>query len=461
MITNKGNQIITKFMLGQAPEYAAYIAVGVGATPLTINESDASLPTKSSMDFEAFRVPVTSKGVVSDEITLALSDWTVSASAVTVTTSTPHGMRPGDSALLSFVATGDSAKNGTFIITSSTTNTFGYEQAWGGSATWSSAGSATATVSYSRDRLVFKAQLPQDQRYLMSEVALYPSSSNTLALSYDSRLISGFLPTESWAYHHVTGGLVESINSIPLVTTDISDGSGSITTATFIGSGSLNTALFVNSDNNAFTWAARKARHEPPRLFNRSLIVAGDMTAFTDDDMTLPSKPKHIINTANFRMDLSKSSPDDYIRLALSLISKDGGSGAVVSDKVRLRLEFEDSTTGAEATATRLLRSSDFASSRYVVVSWQLKDFSIGTQFNWNHFDTVELFVQTLNSGGTYDDSYVAFDGLRLDNVNTENPLYGMTAYSRLKNGYESGALLEKAENSQGYIEYRLGANIV
>jgi hypothetical protein len=35
MITNTGKTIIAKYLLGQAPAYASYIAIGCGATPLT------------------------------------------------------------------------------------------------------------------------------------------------------------------------------------------------------------------------------------------------------------------------------------------------------------------------------------------------------------------------------------------------------------------------------------------
>ena len=36
-----------------------------------------------------------------------------------------------------------------------------------------------------------------------------------------------------------------------------------------------------------------------------------------------------------------------------------------------------------------------------------------------------------------------------------------MVAYSRLKNNYDAAQPIEKTENSQGYVEYRFGVNIV
>ena len=62
MITNNGKEIIAKYLLGQAPSFASYIAAGCGARPLANEESLIISPTKKSLDFEVFRVPISSKG---------------------------------------------------------------------------------------------------------------------------------------------------------------------------------------------------------------------------------------------------------------------------------------------------------------------------------------------------------------------------------------------------------------
>ena len=68
----------------------------------------------------------------------------------------------------------------------------------------------------------------------MTEIALYPAANNSLALNYDSRVVSGFLTTEGWTYHDVSPSLIESDNTIPFVTTSIADSSGNIGSATFL-----------------------------------------------------------------------------------------------------------------------------------------------------------------------------------------------------------------------------------
>ena len=66
MITNKGRQIVAKYVLGQAPSFASYIAAGCGPRPL-LNSASASISaTRQSLDFEMFRVPIISKGFIKE-----------------------------------------------------------------------------------------------------------------------------------------------------------------------------------------------------------------------------------------------------------------------------------------------------------------------------------------------------------------------------------------------------------
>jgi hypothetical protein len=69
MITNKGKDIIGKYLLGQAPAYASYIAVGCGAKPLEPYVSGAipDYSAKQTLDFEMFRIPISSRGFIDDD----------------------------------------------------------------------------------------------------------------------------------------------------------------------------------------------------------------------------------------------------------------------------------------------------------------------------------------------------------------------------------------------------------
>jgi hypothetical protein len=71
MITNTGQSILAKYLVGQAPAYASYIAIGCGATPVSssyvFSEAEKNvMKAKESLDFEMFRIPVTSRGYVTE-----------------------------------------------------------------------------------------------------------------------------------------------------------------------------------------------------------------------------------------------------------------------------------------------------------------------------------------------------------------------------------------------------------
>jgi hypothetical protein len=66
MITNIGKNIIGKYLLGQTPAYASFLAVGCGKTPLTIGDSLPDNSNKKSLDFEMFRVPISSRGLINE-----------------------------------------------------------------------------------------------------------------------------------------------------------------------------------------------------------------------------------------------------------------------------------------------------------------------------------------------------------------------------------------------------------
>lgn len=73
MITNTGKNILAKYLIGQAPAYASYIAVGCGAKPLAsdyvFTQTDIdNYAAKQHLDFEMFRVPITSRGYVTEEV---------------------------------------------------------------------------------------------------------------------------------------------------------------------------------------------------------------------------------------------------------------------------------------------------------------------------------------------------------------------------------------------------------
>jgi hypothetical protein len=69
VITNKGKNILSKFLISQAPAYASYIAIGCGPKPLSAVDmlDDVAAASKTELDFEMLRLPIVSRGYIKDD----------------------------------------------------------------------------------------------------------------------------------------------------------------------------------------------------------------------------------------------------------------------------------------------------------------------------------------------------------------------------------------------------------
>ncbi len=67
MITNTGKNILAKYLVGQAPAYASYVAVGCGPKPIASDDDLQDYSSKKSLDLEMFRVPIISRGYVNED----------------------------------------------------------------------------------------------------------------------------------------------------------------------------------------------------------------------------------------------------------------------------------------------------------------------------------------------------------------------------------------------------------
>jgi hypothetical protein len=87
--------------------------------------------------------------------------------------------------------------------------------------------------------------------------------------------------------------------------------------------------------------------------------------------------------------------------------------------------------------------------------SWEVSDVVDATSFKFETTETVSSSV--VDPNGTLDvaskEYFIALDALRLDNVSTVNPLYGLTGYSIIQNIDELAIV--KSSNTNNYIEYR------
>ena len=383
MITNKGKSIIGKYMLGQAPAYASYLAVGCGPQPLQTEDVADNFELKENLDFEMFRVPISSRGFINE--------------------------------------------NGI-------------------------------------DKIVLTAELPTEERYEITEVGLYSAGSNPSAGANDSKTVFSFAQGETWIHHTSTAA-----TEIPTISVPLDDPEDDNVIAT-------DGVFQTNADNSIFYKAGRIEKYERARFLNNTILIQGDDSDLSldgggsggVDHIVVEPGSNHIHLTAP-NVDFSKNSPTDELRFAFSLVSKDGDSGAV-PETIRILIDFAGTDVSEPDVYARFevdiehdVDGYDFETNRYFVVKKQLQELYTTQNFTWESVTVVKIYACILDSTGTggpfpSPDYYIALDALRLENIATTNPLYGLTGYSVIKN--DNSTTIIKSPNTSNYIEFRFSIGV-
>jgi len=383
MITNTGKSIIGKYMIGQAPAYASYIAIGCGPTPLDTEDVQADFSAKEALDFEMFRVPISSRGFVNE--------------------------------------------NGI-------------------------------------NKIVLTAELPTEERYEITEIGLYSAGSNPSAGAYDSKTVFAFTTAENWQYHTEAAATAINLYSSPL---DDPEDDNIIAVA--------DPVFQTNADNSIFYKSSRASRYERCRFLNNIIFIQGDDADLTISEDSGPTQDRFVIEAGSnhihltgANVDFTRNSPTDELKLAFSLVNKDGDSSAI-PETVRILVDFASTDDGSgefarfeaeinHGTSGNPELVQDFETNRYFVVTKQLQDLYTSANFTWNAVTIVKMYVSVIDSGVPSDNYYVGLDAIRLENVATVNPLYGLTGYSLIKTN--NAETIIKSPNTSNYIEFRFSIGV-
>ena len=457
MITNKGQSLLTKYLIGQAPAYASYIAVGCGPIPYNstyaVTSSEISEQRlKENLDFEMFRIPITSRGYLT-EISGSADITGASISGTSVTYTANNSFSVGDAVTITGISPVQfNIHEG--IITEATSTTFKITNPISGS--YSSGGSAKTYYT----NIVLTAELPTEERYEISELGLFSSQSNPDAGSKGSRTVYSFSQDENWQYHG------SSIEPIPAIYTPLDAGNqANVIDGTYFVNGVSKDCkvMHINSDNKLFSNINRLSRYETCRFLNNSIAIRGNLAdlGYTAGRLVYNSGDHIHLNSASLNFD--KNSPADEIRLAFSVINTRGAQDEN-PEAVRVMLQFSsvDSVSeGESATFEINLTSSDvdFSTNRYFVVSKKISDLHPSANFSWSRVSSVKVYATVIDTSDAVTDKfYVCLDALRLENVSTVNPLYGMSGYSVVKNS--GAATIKKLSNTTSYVEFRFGVDV-
>jgi hypothetical protein len=382
MITNTGKNLLAKYLIGQAPSYASHIAIGCGPKPKAIDyiptsEDLLTTSAKKNLDFEMFRVPIVSRGYVTE---LDEFDQPIS-------------------------------------------------------------------------KIVLTAELPTIERYEITEIGIFSSGSNPTAGAYDSKTIYSFARTENWEYHDETSAV-----TIPVVNNAL----GTSAEPEIIAP--PYEVFQTNADNKTLLNETRLLRYESCRYLNNTIFIPGDSSSLSmSGSKMVAGVGSNHIHLTGASLDFNKNAASDELRFAFSVVSKDVLE-TLQPFRVKILIEFADSdatnsTNYAQFQVNVTNAQKGFSTNRYVVETRSLEQLVKSSSFTWNSVNVVKIWASVEDSAGNPDPKfYVALDALRLENITTINPLYGMSGYSVVRS--PDLKPIVKVANTANLVEFRFALDV-
>jgi hypothetical protein len=306
-------------------------------------------------------------------------------------------------------------------------------------------------------KIVLTAELPTIERYEITEVGVFSSGFNPTAGAYDSKSIYTFAETENWEYH---------TDSFAIDIPKVSGLLGTSEEPDIIDQASL--VFETNADNKTLLNASRINRYESCRYLNNTILMAGNSSEiyYSNDKMILADGSSHI-HLTGANVDLNKNSPNDEIRFAFSIVNKDANyQGVPGGAKILIEFASSDSSSPSEYAQFQVDIENgtssgqyDLQNNRYIVVNKKLQDLVKSPTFTWNSVTVVKIFASVLDPlGEPTGDYYVALDAIRLENIDSQNPLYGMTGYSVIKS--KDALPIVKISNTANLVEFRFALDV-
>ncbi len=451
MITNRGREIVARFLASQTPAAFSHISVGVGPKPTSDGDEDLSYATKTSLDFEAVRVPVTTASILNES-----GKSKIVFSGVLPTDSryeiTEIGLYP--------------AKDNSLLTTTKDLLMFTIVDA----ENWTENGSSD--IAYTS---------------LTAGLDVSPVGANPDMQPTDAPGLSHTLTTFSvGSWYEVyplnnTGTITAgTIDGGALTFTDnVSVFQASATTHEIIGTAGTATAIGIRRALlTFFVPATDPVLLTPNRLLQRSrigndaLLVRGDYSTFTGSGPGTWVKAGSYIYVENVAFDLSKARADDEIKIALSIVPKiyNDISGAAFDSGTGMKIAMVFSHGSETGTAEWLINSAassevfpsdvDFLNNQYYVASKQMKALQYTSDFKWSSVDTLKIYVAVDPAGGSgAEDYWVSLDAIRFDSRNDNNPIYGLVSYSVVSNPDQEPQVKRAGLESQ--IEYKISLDVV
>ena len=448
MITNTGKQIIAKYLLGTTSSYAAYIALGCGRTPMEPGDIPPDYSAETTMDFEMFRVPITSRGYINDS----------GVNKVVLTAELPTEERYEISEVSVYSAGGNTSAG---PYDSKTITAFADTESW----TYNNGSGPNSAIAPTVGN-------PNPIYALMIDDTLADSVTNNITIT--SKAIQTV--STNYTFENTTRAdryeRCRYLNNIIMLRGNSSH-IGLKTNGDFE---LANGYTFFNLSGQTVDFS-RNSTSDLLKIAFSVVNVTGDnianiaekirvMVEFSDSNATQSAKMECEV--------LGSSILDNrYVvvekRLDELVYSPTFSWNAVSEIKIYASAIDNETTISNKALTSNIATISTGSTPHGLIAgdgvtiygvdstfngTYTVLDAPTTTSFRYNKQATnVTSAVTTGNFDKVNSNYFVALDAIRLDNVSTLNPLYGMIGYALVET--PGAVTIVKQTNTSNYIEFR------
>lgn len=468
MITNTGRRILSKYLVGQAPAYASYIALGCGAKPLGLTENFDDYTDKQTLDFEMFRVPITSRGFATKTVDVGLE--TKEVSEIIFTAELPTDERYEISEVGVFSAGSNPSSAGT-----ESRNIFAFEA----TDNWEYHNETSAVSVPAISRPLDQPDIgtnPNPGQIVDNDYQVFSVNADNPAFENDARRLVGERP------RFFNNSILIKSDTSKILKTDFSE-TTPLSQRYLPQSGSRHihlTGLPINLDRYspidelrlAFSVISQVPGATPPNrvrvavdfassdLDNVSNQYARFVTEISNQEMT---DNRYFVRTSRLQ-DLAKTDGFTWGIVAVSKIhavalgSANPINGKEASnDVVTLSTSDIHNYSVGETVYVEGL-GADLDGIYTITATPTTTKFSFAKVVDDFAFEVVPLLIGATASQ-PLSDFYIAVDAMRVENVTTINPLYGLTGYSVVKNS--QGLPITKEPNTTNLVEFRFAMDVL
>jgi hypothetical protein len=449
MITNVGKQIIAKYLLGTTSSYAAYIALGCGRTPISPGVSPADYSTETTMDFEMFRVPITSRGYINDNGT----------NKVVLTAELPTEERYEISEVSVYSAGGNTSAG---PYDSKTITAFADTENW----TYNNGSGPNSAVPTD------PPGNPNPIYALMVNEPLADSITNNITIT--SKAIQT-LSTNFTFEDTIRAGRYERcryLNSIIMLRGNSSH-IGLDSSNNFVFGG---TPTFFNLSGQTVDFS-RNSTSDLLKIAFSVVNVTGDNTANIAEKIRVMVEFSDSNATQYARMQCevlgSSILNNRYVviekRLDELVYSTTFSWNAVSEIKIYASAIDNETTISNKALTSNIATISTGSTPHGLIAGDGVTIYGVDSTFNGTYtvldaptttsfrYNKTATNVTSAGTTGNFDkvnsNYFIALDAIRLDNVSTINPLYGMIGYALVET--PGAVTIVKQTNTSNYIEFR------